>query len=62
MDEQPTPTVPPRLRTVCYVLGAVLGLAAAPSLLALDLPQWAGVAAACAGAANALALGYRPTR
>lgn len=60
-DDAP-PTVPPALRTGAYIAGAVLGLGLAPALLALNLPQWAGVCAALAGAANALAIGYRPTR
>jgi len=62
MDEQPTPTVPPAVRTVAYVVGLTFGLAVAPSLIALDLPAWAAVAVAISGAANALAFGYRPTR
>ncbi|WP_353708980.1 hypothetical protein ABRQ22_06665 [Cellulosimicrobium sp. ES-005] len=56
------PVVPPTVRTVAYVVGIVAGLAAAPSLLAFDLPAWAAVAAAVSGAANALAFGYNPTR
>lgn len=62
MDDEQQPTVPARFRTVAYVAGAVLGLGVAPALISLDLPQWAGVSAALAGAANALAFGYRPTR
>lgn len=56
----PAPAIPPIVRTWCYILGTLLGLGAAPALIALDLPTWAGVAAALAGAANALAFGYRP--
>lgn len=59
--EQETPTVPPKVRTWCYVTGAVLGLGVAPALLAFGLTEAAGAAAALAGAANALAVGYRPT-
>lgn len=61
MDET-TPTVPARVRTWCYAIGVTLGLGVAPALLAVDQPALAGVAAALAGAANALAFGYRPTR
>ena len=60
--EQPTPTVPPIVRTVGYVVGLTFGLAVAPSLMAFDLIAWAAVAVAISGAANALAFGYRPTR
>lgn len=62
MDEQPTPTVPPVVRTVAYLVGIVLGVGVAPALLALGLVPAAGVAAALSGAANAIAFGYRPTR
>ncbi|TDE91593.1 hypothetical protein EXU48_15725 [Occultella glacieicola] len=61
MDEY-TPKVPDRVRTWAYGVGIGLGLGAAPALLALNQPALAGVAAALAGAANALAFGYRPTR
>jgi hypothetical protein len=60
-DETP-PTIPPAVRTAAYIGGAVLGLGVAPALLSLGLTGWAGVAGALAGAANALAFGYRPTR
>lgn len=62
-DQTPTvPTIPERVRTGLYVAGTALGLAVAPSLIALELPALATVAAACSGACNALAFGYRPTR
>lgn len=62
MDDQPTPTVPPTVRTWAYVVGIAAGVGAAPALLAAGLTVAAGIAAAIAGAANALAFGYRPTR
>lgn len=58
----PTETVPAPVRTWCYITGTVLGLGVAPAMLAIDRPALAGVAAAVAGAANAIAFGYRPTR
>ncbi|MGN7705040.1 hypothetical protein [Cellulosimicrobium sp. 22601] len=61
-EEQRSPTVPPVVRTVAYVVGLTFGLGVAPSLIALNLPAWAAVAGAISGAANALAFGYRPTR
>lgn len=58
----PADAVPERVRTAAYLAGTVLGLGVAPALIAAGLPAWAGVAAALAGAANAIAFGYRPTR
>lgn len=58
----PTQTVPPPVRTWAYLIGTALGLGVAPAMLAIDQPALAGVAAALAGAANAIAFGYRPTR
>lgn len=55
-------TVPPAVRTWCYIAGTILGIGVAPALLALGLEAAAAVAAALAGAASALATGYRPTR
>ncbi|PTU56416.1 hypothetical protein DBB34_09140 [Sphaerisporangium cinnabarinum] len=60
--DQPTPTLPERVRTGLYVAGTLLGLGAAPSLIALEQPALAAVAAAFSGACNALAFGFRPTR
>lgn len=57
-----TPTIPPQARTWAYAVGTVLGIGVAPALLAVGQTEAAGVAAALAGAANALAFGYRPTR
>ena len=59
-----TPSIPARLRTVLYVVGTFSGLAVAPALAAsADLPPiWTALAAGIAGACNALAFGYRPTR
>lgn len=58
-----TPTIPARLRTVLYVVGTFSGLAIAPALAASSLPPiWTALAAGVAGACNALAFGYRPTR
>lgn len=62
MDDQTPPVIPARLRTALYVAGTVLGLGAAPALVAVDQPALSAVAAAFAGACNALAFGYRPTR
>lgn len=61
-DDLETPTIAPQVRTGAYIAGTVLGLGIAPALLAYGLTAEAGVAAALAGAANALAFGYRPTR
>ncbi|MBU4213605.1 MAG: hypothetical protein KJ792_03005 [Actinobacteria bacterium] len=58
----PADLVPPKVRTAAYVLGIVLGVGIAPALLAAGLTVWAGVAAALAGGASAIAYGYRPTR
>lgn len=60
-DEE-TPAVTKEWRTRFYVAGTILGLGVAPSLIALDLPALAAVAASLSGACNALAVGYRPTR
>lgn len=63
MSEQlPTPVIPERVRTGAYVAGIVLGLGGVPSLVAVGAPALAAVAGALAGACNALAFGYRPTR
>lgn len=60
-DAQP-PSVPPSLRTWCYIVGTVLGLGVTPAL-ALTGPTWAAaLAGGLSGACNALAFGYRPTR
>lgn len=61
-DQLDTPTVPKAVRTWAYAIGAVLGFGVAPALLAAGQYTAAGVAAAAAGGANALAFGYRPTR
>ena len=55
-------SVPKPVRTWAYAIGAVLGFGVAPALLSAGLYTLAGVAAALAGGANALAFGYRPTR
>lgn len=62
MDEQPTPTIPARVRTWCYAIAVVLGIGVGPALLAAGQPVAAAVMAPLAGAASALAFGYRPTR
>lgn len=62
VDELETPTVPARARTVLYAAGTLLGLGATPALLAAGYPVWSAVAGSLAGACNALAFGYRPTR
>ena len=61
MDEQPTPTIPPVVRTVTYVVGILAGAAVTPLALA-GLEVGAASAGALAGACSAIAFGYRPTR
>ena len=61
MEEQPTPTVPPAVRTGGYVVGIIAGCAVVP-LATAGLDVWASVAGAVAAAGNGLAFGYRPTR
>lgn len=61
MDEQPTPTVPPIMRTASYVVAIVAGAAVTPLTVA-GLDVWASVAGAVSAAGNGLAFGYRPTR
>lgn len=60
--DQATPTIPPRWRTIAYVVGVLAGLVVAPSLAAAGLLVPAAIAGAVSGGANALAFGYRPTR
>lgn len=60
--DQPTPTVPPVVRTTAYVVGIIVGIAGAGIGIALELPVVTGICSAIAGACNALAYGYRPTR
>ncbi len=59
---QSTPVIPERVRTALYIIGTVLGLGATPALVAVELTELAAVTGALAGACNALAFGYRPTR
>jgi hypothetical protein len=61
-DAYATPAIPPRARTVCYVVGVVAGVTGAGIGLALGSDVIAAVAAAVAAGANALAFGYRPTK
>lgn len=61
MDQEP-PTIPAKARTALYAAGAVLGIGVGPALLAFGLEAPAVAAGALAGACNALAFGYRPTR
>lgn len=59
---EPADLVPMKLRTALYLTGAFLGLGIAPALLAAGQPVAAAVVAPLAGACNAVAFGYRPTR
>jgi len=55
--EQPTPTIPPPVRTWAYAIGVVAGA------FAIAAPDpWQPYLIALSTAANALAFGYRPTR
>lgn len=63
MDElEQVPTIPAAVRTWCYGVGTVLSIGVAPALLAAGQSVAAAVVGSLAGAATALAFGYRPTR
>lgn len=62
MNESTTPKVPERVRTWAYVVGIVVGITGGGVGIALESPVVAGICAAVAAGANALAFGYRPTR
>jgi hypothetical protein len=61
MDDQPTPVVPPLVRTWLYIVGTiVLGVATAVIGEVDDL--WVRLGTGFGTAVLAVAFGYRPTR